>query len=58
MHINDRDITIIQGSDSTAIVIVAIAVSAILIIFLVLFARFLYNRMRAEKANTEQIKQT
>lgn len=53
VHVDDKDITIIQGSGSTAIVIVVIAVCALFLLLLVLFARFLYNRMRAEKAHAE-----
>lgn len=38
--------------------IVVIAVGALILLFLVLFARFLHNKLRAEKARAEQIRAT
>ena len=56
--IDDRDITIIQSNDSTAVIMVVSAVCVLLIIALALFIRFLYNKMRSEKAHAEQIRMT
>lgn len=53
-----NQITVIESSDNTAVIIVIFAVGIIIMIFLVLLARFLYNKMRREKARAEEIRIT
>lgn len=48
VNIDDKDITIVQGDGSTALIIVIIGVVAIFIIALILGVRFLFNRLRKE----------
>lgn len=57
-QIYDNEITIIEGSDNTAVLIVIIGVGILVLLALVFLARFFYNRMRAETAKTEQIIRT
>lgn len=56
--IEDKQIQIIQGNDSTAILIVVVAAGALVLLFLLLLARYLHNKLRAEKARAEQIRVT
>lgn len=58
ININDKEITIIEANDDTSVVIIVIAVSILLVLVLLAGARYLYNRMRSEKAKAEQIKNT
>lgn len=58
INIADKEITIIDTNGDTAVIIIAIAVSVLVIIILLLSIRFLYNKMRSEKARAEQIKNT
>lgn len=48
VQIDDKDITIIQGSDNTAMMIVLIASALVVILLLGLVARFVFNKMRAD----------
>lgn len=56
--VEDKQIQIIQGNDSTAILIVVVAAGALVLLFLLLLARYLHNKLRAEKARAEQIRVT
>lgn len=58
VQIGNKEITIIAGSGNTTIIIIAIAGSVIGLIFLGLLARYFWNKMRAETARAEQIKNT
>lgn len=58
INIDDKNVTIVQGDGETAMIIVIIAVIALFIVVLVLGVRFIYNRLREEKAQAELIKQT
>ena len=58
INVADKKITIIDSNDDTSMVIIIIAVSALLLIALILGARYLYNKMRIEKAKAEEIKNT
>lgn len=53
INVNGKEITIIDSSNDTAMIIIIIAVSFLLLIFLGLASRYLYNRMRSEKAKAE-----
>lgn len=51
--VEDKQIQIIQGNDSTAILIVVIAAGALVLLFLLIVARYLHNKLRSEKARAE-----
>jgi len=58
INVNGKEITIIDSNDDTAVMIIIIAASFLVLILLGLGARYLHNRMRAEAAKAEQIKNT
>lgn len=58
VQIRDREITIIEGADNTAVFIIVAAAGLIVLIVIGLIIRFILNRMRAEKARAEHIKRT
>jgi cytochrome bd-type quinol oxidase subunit 2 len=58
IKVHDKEITIIDGSNSTAILITVSAVGLLVILFFVLLARYIYNKMRAEKTRADQIRMT
>lgn len=49
IEIKDRETTIIEGTDNTAVLIVIVAGALILLVLLVLSIRFIHNKIRAEK---------
>lgn len=46
--IDDKDITIIQGNDNTAMMIVLVACGLIVVLLLGLLLRFMHNKLRAD----------
>lgn len=58
IQIGDKEITIIEGSGQTTVIIIAIAGSVIGLLLLGLLARYFWNKMRAETARAEQIRTT
>jgi hypothetical protein len=56
--VENKEISIIQGNDNTAILIVVVAAGALVLMFLLMLARYFHNKLRAEKARAEQIRVT
>lgn len=50
IKIDDKEITIIEGTDNTAVLIVVAAVGILILLVILLCARFAYQKMRASKA--------
>jgi beta-lactamase regulating signal transducer with metallopeptidase domain len=58
IKIDDKEITIIEGTDVTAVLIVVVAVGILILLIVLVCARYAYQKMRAEKAQAELIKNT
>lgn len=58
VQIEDREITIIEGTDNTAVLIIIASGGLIALIIIGLIIRFITNKMRAEKVRAAQIKLT
>lgn len=52
------EIIVVERTDDTAVLIVAISAGVLAVLALLLLARYFYNRMRSAKAGAEQIKAT
>lgn len=49
IKVHDKEITIIEGSNDTAVLITVVAVGFLILLLLLFVARYLYNKMQAEK---------
>lgn len=58
VQVGDKEITIIEGNNSTSITIIVVAASFVVLLLLGFLARFFWNKMREQKARAEQIKTT
>lgn len=56
VQIKDKEITIIEGTDNTAVMICVIAAALILLVLLIMGIRFVCNKIKAEKIKQEQIR--
>lgn len=53
IQIRDKEITIFEGADNTAAMIIIIAAVLIFLVLIVLTVRFVCNKIRAEKVKQE-----
>jgi hypothetical protein len=53
IKVHDKEITIITSNGNTAVLITIIAIGFLVVLGFLLLARYLYNKMRAEKAKAE-----
>lgn len=53
VQVGDKEITIIEGNNSTSITIIVVAASFVVLLLLGFLARFFWNRMREQKARAE-----